>query len=579
MVSSFINPVISSASQLGVGLFEDSNPIQQRIGSSEEEFETLIRAVYRQVLGNTYVMESERLTVPESQLKQGELSVREFVRQVAKSELYRSRFFDNYPRYRAVELNFKHLLGRAPDDHAEMVHHTHLLDESGFAAEIDSYVDSDEYKAAFGEDTVPFYRGYKTQTGKNLAGFTYLFQLLRGASSSDQSSVKGSRSGLNRSLITNTPKAIAPPLGATSGATTDVNRFLANILNLKSQPLVTPTRTNPTMQTLSDDEIRQRQYQAFSQTQPIELWFGASADEIEIVIQAVYRQVLGNAYVMESERLTVPESQLKQGVITVREFVRQIAKSQLYRSRFFDNVYRYRAIELNFKHLLGRAPDDYSETIHHSNILDEQGFEADIDSYLDSDEYLDAFGENIVPYYRGYKTQTGTKILEFTNMLQLVRSNSSSDKNLASNNKPQLVRSLITNTPYGKLKSTDVSALLADLFKPKPDAQVNTFVAARTQAEQGLRQKIQEQESQITALQQQLAELRPFASIGTTQFSSSWQSSSSVTSTDEYTSLQQQADAQAKQITSLQEQIADTRRFATIGEARLNKWRSRVFNG
>ncbi|NDJ22273.1 phycobilisome linker polypeptide [Nostoc sp. B(2019)] len=333
------------------------------------------------------------------------------------------------------------------------------------------------------------------------------------------------------------------------------------------------------MQTLSDNEIRQSQYQTLSETQPIELWFGASDDEIEIVIQAVYRQVLGNAYVMESERLIVPESQLKQGVITVREFVRQIAKSELYRSRFFDNVYRYRAIELNFKHLLGRAPDDYSETIHHSNILDEQGFEGDIDSYLDSDEYLDAFGENIVPYYRGYKTQTGTKILEFTNMLQLVRSNSSSDKNLASNNKPQLVRSLITNTPYGKLKPTDVSALLADLFKPKPDAQVNTFVAARTQAEQGLRQKIQEQESQIAALQQQLADLRSFASIGATQFSSSWQSSSPVTSTDEYTSLQQQADAQAKQIASLQEQIADARRFATIGEARLNKWRSRVFNG
>lgn len=48
-----------------------------------------------------------------------------------------------------------------------MVHHTKLLDESGFEAEIDSYLDSDEYKAAFGEDTVSFYRGYKTQTGKN----------------------------------------------------------------------------------------------------------------------------------------------------------------------------------------------------------------------------------------------------------------------------------------------------------------------------------------------------------------------------------------------------------------------------
>ncbi|MDZ8095427.1 MAG: phycobilisome rod-core linker polypeptide [Nostoc sp. DedQUE05] len=335
------------------------------------------------------------------------------------------------------------------------------------------------------------------------------------------------------------------------------------------------------MQTFLDEETRRRQYQAFPQTEPIELWNTASVDDIEIVIRAVYRQVLGNAYIMESERLVVPESQLKQGIIDVREFVRQVAKSELYRSRFFDNVYRYRAIELNFKHLLGRAPDDYSETKHHSNILDEKGFEADIDSYLDSDEYLDAFGENIVPYYRGYKTQTGKKILEFTNMLQLLRSNSSSDKNLASNNEPQLVRSLITNAPYGRQKLTDISALLAEIFKPKPEtaAPVNTFIAASTAAEESLRQKIKEQESQIATLQQQLADLRPFASIGTTKFSSSWQSSSLPTSTGEYTSLQQQADAQEKQISALQEQIADARRSATIGEARLNKWRSRVFNG
>jgi phycoerythrin-associated linker protein len=335
------------------------------------------------------------------------------------------------------------------------------------------------------------------------------------------------------------------------------------------------------MQTFVDDQTRRRQYQALPQPEPIELWTTASDDDIEIVIRAVYRQVLGNAYIMESERLIVPESQLKQGIINVREFVRQVAKSELYRSRFFDNVYRYRAIELNFKHLLGRAPDDYSETIYHSNILDEEGFEADIDSYLDSDEYLDAFGDNIVPYYRGYKTQTGKKILEFSNMLQLLQSNSSSDKNLVTNNQPQLVRSLINNTPYGKLKPTDIGALLAEIFKPKPEtaAPVNTLIATRTAAEQGLRQKIQEQETQIATLQQQLADLRPFASIGTTKFTSSWQSSSPVTSTGEYTSLQQQADAQEKQIAALQEQVGDARRSATIGEARLNKWRSRVFNG
>ena len=103
--------VFGPASQLGVGLFEDTEPFELVPGRSEEEVESIIRAVYRQVLGNAYVMESERVAIPESQFKLGELSVREFVRAVGKSDLYRSRFFDSCPRYRATELNFKQ-----PDD-------------------------------------------------------------------------------------------------------------------------------------------------------------------------------------------------------------------------------------------------------------------------------------------------------------------------------------------------------------------------------------------------------------------------------------------------------------------------------
>ncbi|MBN3869262.1 hypothetical protein [Nostoc sp. JL33] len=66
------------------------------------------------------------------------------------------------------------------------------------------------------------------------------------------------------------------------------------------------------------------------------------------------------------------------------------------------------------------------------------------------------------------------------------------------NNQPQLVRSLITNTPYGKLKPTHVSAILAEIFKPKPEtaAPVNPFIAAQ-QLNKGCGKRIQEQESQI----------------------------------------------------------------------------------
>jgi hypothetical protein len=73
-------------------------------------------------------------------------------------------------------------------------------------------------------------------------------------------------------------------------------------------------------------------------------------------MNSLYKQVLGNAYVMDSERQIISESQFKLGEISVREFIRRLAKSDLYRSRFFESCARYRYIELTFRHLLGRAP-------------------------------------------------------------------------------------------------------------------------------------------------------------------------------------------------------------------------------
>jgi phycoerythrin-associated linker protein len=207
-----------SASRLGVSLFDETPPIERVPGCSPEEAETIIQAVYRQVLGNAYVMESERLTVPESQFKRGELSVRDFVRAVAKSDLYRSRFFTSCPRYRAIELNFRHLLGRPPLDLEEMRIHSTLLDTKGFDAEIDAYLDSDEYQVNFGENVVPYIRGYKTEACTSMVQFTHTFQLVRGAASS---SLKGDLAGkapkLNALVILGQPTAVVSP--ASSGAT------------------------------------------------------------------------------------------------------------------------------------------------------------------------------------------------------------------------------------------------------------------------------------------------------------------------------------------------------------------------
>ena len=71
----------------------------------------------------------------------------------------------------------------------------------------------------------------------------------------------------------------------------------------------------------------------------------------------------------------------------------------------------------------------------HSERLDTKGYEADIDSYLDSDEYQRTYGEWTVPYQRGWKTESCTTLQEFTWTFQLLRGNSSSSLkgNLAGN--------------------------------------------------------------------------------------------------------------------------------------------------
>ncbi|MGF1523596.1 MAG: phycobilisome rod-core linker polypeptide [Leptolyngbyaceae cyanobacterium] len=322
---------------------------------------------------------------------------------------------------------------------------------------------------------------------------------------------------------------------------------------------------------------------SFDETDPTRLWSGASTTEVQTVIRAIYRQVLGNAYVMESERLATLESQLQRGKLSVREFIRCLAKSELYRSRFFDNCYRYRAIEVNFKHLLGRAPSSFEEMKYHSAILDADGFEADIDTYLDGDEYQAIFGENVVPYYRGYKTQLGQPPLGFTNTLQLLRSASSSDKGLAANNEPQLTRALIRKSPYGAGRPRDASEIIQEALKPKLGAmakhQSTQIQTEQSAAERALRQTMIQQSEEIARLQQQLSDLRPLATIGATQLQDSWAPSALADATDKSASLQQQVDWQTSQIEALEAQITDARRYATIADARLNKWRKRLYNG
>ena len=205
---------------------------------------------------------------------------------------------------------------------------------------------------------------------------------------------------------------------------------------------------------------------AFDDTNILELRPNWDKEDAKIAIAAVYRQILGNDHLMNSERLNSAESLLANGSITVREFVRAVAKSELYKAKFFYNNYHPRTIELNFKHILGRAPYDEAEIVEHLDLYQNQGFEADIDSYIDSEEYVQSFGENIVPYYRGFSTQTGQKTVGFTRMFQMYRGYANSDRAQGNTGSPRLTYDLARNiaTPVrspggnGSLSGTTTTA-------------------------------------------------------------------------------------------------------------------------
>jgi phycocyanin-associated rod linker protein len=177
---------LGAAERLGIKAFEEAGQVELRPHWTQDDAKAVTRAAYTQVFGNEYLMSSERATSAESLLLQGQILVRDFVRAIAQSETYRKKFFYPNSQTRLIELNYKHLLGRAPYDESEIAFHVDLYNAEGYEAEINSYIDSVEYQENFGDSVVPYYRGFATQRGQKTVGFNRMFQLYRGYANSDR---------------------------------------------------------------------------------------------------------------------------------------------------------------------------------------------------------------------------------------------------------------------------------------------------------------------------------------------------------------------------------------------------------
>ncbi|NJN88733.1 MAG: phycobilisome rod-core linker polypeptide CpcG2 [Leptolyngbyaceae cyanobacterium SL_7_1] len=122
--------------------------------------------------------------------------------------------------------------------------------------------------------------------------------------------------------------------------------------------------------------------------------------DLEELIWAAYRQVFSEHVILRSSRQTDLESQLKNRSITVRDFVRGLAKSDVFRTLVVETNSNYRVVELCLKRLLGRSPYNKDEEIAWSIQIATEGVEGFIDQLLDSEEYSSNFGDSTVPYQR-----------------------------------------------------------------------------------------------------------------------------------------------------------------------------------
>lgn len=185
--------------------------VELRRSWTEDDLQKVFRATYEHVFGRERVYTSGVFTSAEALLRNGKISVRQFVEILAKSEFYKERFFYNKSQVRFIELNYKHLLGRAPYDQSEIAYHVDLYASKGYDAEIDSYIYSPEYDGAFGNDVVPYYRGFQSLPGMKTVGFNRLFSVYRGHGNSDNSQSGSRDSRLRTQLLMNLPNSIIPP--------------------------------------------------------------------------------------------------------------------------------------------------------------------------------------------------------------------------------------------------------------------------------------------------------------------------------------------------------------------------------
>ncbi|PLZ46290.1 photosystem I reaction center subunit X, partial [Fischerella thermalis WC442] len=396
-------------------------------GLSAAEKTEVVKAAYRQIFERDITRAySLSISYLESQVKNGDISMKEFVRRLAKSPLYRKQFYEPFINSRALELAFRHILGRGPSSREEVQKYFDIVSRGGLSALVDALVDSDEYSDYFGEETVPYIRGLGQEAQecrnwgpqqdlfKYSAPFRKVPQFITTFADynqplPDQHPYGSGNDPLEIQFGAIFPKETRNPSSRPAPFGKDTKRILIHqgpaINNQNSNPAARgefPGSLGPKVFRL--DQIPRTLSKGTGKGSSVKY----SESSTQAVIRGAYLQVFGRD-VYEGQRLKVQEIKLENGEISVREFIRALAKSDLFRKLYWTPYYVCKAIEYIHRRLLGRPTYGRQENNKYFDICSKKGFYALIDAIIDSEEYSQAFGEDTVPYER-YLTPGGVAL-------------------------------------------------------------------------------------------------------------------------------------------------------------------------
>lgn len=400
-------------------------------GLSAFEKQEVVKAAYRQVFERDITRAySLGISDLESKVKNNEISMKEFIRRLGKSPLYRKQFHDSFVNSRVVELAVRHFLGRGLSSREEFTKYFSIVSAGGLSKLVDALVDSQEYSDYFGEETVPYLRGLGQEAqecrnwGPQIDLFNYsapfrkvpqfitLFadyiQPLR-----DQHPYGIGNDPLEIQFGAIFPKETRSPKNRPAPFGKDTRRILirngAGIDNQLSNPGArgkNPGSLGPKVFKLDQIPSGTKQFGKRGVTTPVQgVSVKYSESSTQAVIKAAYLQVFGRD-VYAGQRQSVAEIKLENGEITVREFIRALAKSEVFRKTYWTSLYVCKAIEYIHRRLLGRPTYGRQEINSYFDITAKKGFYALVDAIIDSQEYSEAFGEDTVPYER-YVTPGG----------------------------------------------------------------------------------------------------------------------------------------------------------------------------